>query len=82
MTDTTDIVARLRAIKASQLDTVWGGMRLLDDLRTAADRIEALEAEVAKLRGAANSALKRLEKGAPGWGVAKDELRAALKGQT
>lgn len=31
-----------------------------------------------QLLAAAESALKRLEKGAPGWGVAKDELRAAI----
>ena len=40
--------------------------------------LDAVKAREAKLREAMKSALKRLEKGAPGWGVAKDELRAAL----
>lgn len=47
----------------------------------AADRLSEMEAENKRLREAMRSALKRLEKGAPGWGVAKDELRAALEPQ-
>lgn len=38
----------------------------------------AVKAEIEKLRTASKAALAKLEKGAPGWGVAKDFLRAAL----
>jgi len=38
-----ELATKLEKVTAEQLDTVWGGMRLLDDIRQAAARLRALE---------------------------------------
>lgn len=51
-----------------------------DDLFHASPyaEIERLKTRIALLEERATEALKKLEKGSPGWGVAKDLLRLAI----
>lgn len=38
-----ELAEKLEAVTAEQLDTVWGGMRLLDNFRQAAARLRSME---------------------------------------
>lgn len=56
-----ELAEKLEKVTAEQLDTVWGGMRLLDDIRQAAARLRSMEEALQYVDDCFNAAL------AEGW---------------
>ena len=52
-----ELAEKLEAVTAEQLDTVWGGMRLLDNFRQAAARLRSMEEALKEAHEAINLAM-------------------------
>lgn len=52
-----ELAEKLEKVTAAQLDTVWGGMRLLDDIRQAAARLRSMEEALKEAHEAINLAM-------------------------